>query len=526
MSGSGTSRSIRTAEVSVRSNVRIPAPAVRRTAQSQRVSILTKAVAVSVVLHALCIGAFALRQHRNYGSWGFDFGLYDQVWWLIGQDGVARSSLITVRGLPVWGHHINGVMLLLAPFARMGLPAEFLIVVQAVAVAVGAFPLAWLGRTRSGSSAVGGACAAMYLLNPAVGWLGWVGFHPEALAVSPLLFAAWFAHTRRYGRLAVCVVLALSCREEVGLVVGMLGATWLVRSAVQRWRRGPGAGRLVDVVAAMVTMGTGFGWFVVCSRWLIPSFLGTDAFYIDHFYARFGSSMGEVGVHLATHPGRVVSLAAQPQARTYLLDLFAPLGGLPLVGGSVVAALPQLVATIAADSKWVRDVRFQYTALMIPGLMLAAVEVLSWCWRRRVVVGRIAVGWVLCCSVASALIRGPLPISIAANNWKSSEPARTSLDRAVAMIPDDATIAATDNLVSHLSHRRGVYDFPNPFSWMVYGQTEADAANPNDADWVLVQPAGLSPAHLKTLDSLRASGDFETVFAQDGVLLLHRSPPR
>jgi uncharacterized membrane protein len=487
-----------------------------------RVSPLSKAVVLAAFLHALVIAVLAIRQHHQYGSWGFDFGLYDQVWWLLGQDGPSSASFITVRGMPVWGHHVNAVMLLLAPFARLGLPAEFLLVVQALAVASGAFPLAWLGRSRSGSSAVGGVCAAVYLLHPAVGWLGWVSFHPEALAISPLLFAAWFAYSRRYGRLAVCLLLALSCREEVGLVVGMLGLVWVVRALLSR-RRLPSPNRSwSEVFVAGGTVVAGFGWFVLCSRLIIPAVLGSDAFYIDHFYARFGSSMSEVGVHLATHPGTMVSLATEPQARTYLLDLFVPLGGLPLLGGSVLAAAPQLVATIAADSKWVRDVRFQYTALMLPGLMLASVEVLSGVYRRRRTVGRVVMGWVLVCSVGAALVRGPLPGSVAANNWKRSEPAKVALDKAVALVPPDARVAAADNLVAHLSHRRGVYDFPNPFEWMIFGQSEADAARPTDAEWVLVQPNNLSEKHRAVLDRLVASGSFETVLDEDGVLLLRR----
>jgi uncharacterized membrane protein len=150
-------------------------PKMARAARSnnRRWTRMSELVLLAVVLQAISISALAILQHRSFGSWGFDFAIYDQAWWLIGQDAVSSTSLITMRGMPVWGHHINGVLLLLAPFARLGFGAEFLIVVQAFTLAVGALPLSWLARTKTGSARIGGAFAAMYLLYPAVGWLGW-----------------------------------------------------------------------------------------------------------------------------------------------------------------------------------------------------------------------------------------------------------------------------------------------------------------------------------------------------------------
>jgi uncharacterized membrane protein len=484
-----------------------------------RSSRMTLWVVMCSIGHATLLSALSILQHRNFGSWGFDFALYDQAWWLVGQDGISLDSFMTVRGLPVWGHHINGVLLVLSPFARLGFGAEFLIVIQAFGLASGALPISWLARTKSGSGRIGGVFAAVYLLYPAVGWLGWVSFHPEALAVAPILFAAWFAHSRRYVRMGLCVVLALICREEVGLVIGMLGIAWLFRSLFVR----KGERSKSDMLAAAATIVAGLGWFMLCSRVLIPAALGSDAFYIDHFYAQYGSSMSEVAVHLATHPNTMISLAAKPQARTYLIDLFGPLGFVPLLGAPLLGSVPQLVATVAADSQYVRDVRFQYTALLIPGMMLATIDGVAWAVRRRPKLGKALVSWLVLCTCISAFLRGPLPGSAAFGNWKLTEPNQVALERAVAAIPDDASVAAADNIAAHLSHRRAIYDFPNPFQWMVFGRSEADAASPNAVDWVIVQPDLLNEKYRPVFDRLVSpSGDFDVVFEQGGVVVAQR----
>jgi uncharacterized membrane protein len=494
----------------------------RGVSPGRRRSAVTKMVVLAALVQASVISALAIQQHHNFGSWGFDFALYDQAWWLVGQDGISSTSFMTVRGLPLWGHHINGVLLLLAPFARLGIGAEFLIVVQAFVLAAGAIPLSWLARTKTGSRRSGALFAALYLLYPAVGWLGWVSFHPEALAVTPILFAAWFAHSRRYARLAICVGLALICREEVGLVVGLLGFAWFLRAATV----GHANRRRSDVVAGLLTLIAGLGWFVVCSRILIPAVLGSDAFYIDHFYAQYGNSMSEVALNLATHPTTMVSLASKPQARTYLLDLFGPLGFMPLLGLPLLGATPQLVAIIAADSEFVRDVRFQYTALLIPGLMLAAVDAYAWILRKLPKFGKSAFGWLMICSCLFAFFRGPLPGGVAFGSWKLREPNREALEHAVSVIPADASVAAADNITAHLSHRRAIYDFPNPFQWMVFGRSEADAASPDDVGWIIVEPDKLGEKHRAVYDGIVHSGRWQIVFNEGGVVVARDCSPK
>jgi uncharacterized membrane protein len=487
----------------------------KRRARSKR-GRLTRAVLTMSATHAFILSTLAIIQHRNFGSWGFDLGIYDQAWWLIGQDGISADSFMTMRGLPVWGHHINAVLLLLAPFARLGFGVEFLMIVQNVVLALGALPVAWLARQRSGSDRVGVSYAAMYLLYPALGWLAWVSFHPEALAITPLLFAVWFASSARRLRAVLCLLIALSCRQDIGLVVAGLGAAWLIGACMSSvWRK-------QRMVLGGSSVGLGLGWFYLASNKLIPAALGSEVYYIDRFYARFGSSMGEVALNLAANPGTVVSMSTEPQAQTYLLDLFAPLGFLSMFGLPVLSALPQLLGTIVADSDFIRDVRFQYTAVMIPGLVLGALVAQTWVARRSAALGRVLLVWMLVCTGGSALLRGPVgPGGL--GSWKLSNSQTSAFREAVAMIPHDASVAAADNVAPHLTHRRSVYDFPNPFAWMVFGRSEADAASPSDVNWVVVAPDSLSEKHRTVFDSLIASGGgFEVVFDRDGVVVARR----
>jgi hypothetical protein len=96
---------------------------------------LAPVVAALATIHAGIMLTLALRQHRNFDTYGFDFGIYDQAWWLVGQKG---GGFDTVRGLPIWGHHPNLVLWLLAPFARLGLGNWFLVASQTLVLSLGA----------------------------------------------------------------------------------------------------------------------------------------------------------------------------------------------------------------------------------------------------------------------------------------------------------------------------------------------------------------------------------------------------
>ena len=86
-----------------------------------------------------------VRNHRNFGTWAYDMAIYDQAFWLVSQGG---QTFMTVRGLDVWGHHVNLIAYAFAPFYWLGAGPEFLYVVQNVSIALGALPVYLIAKDR------------------------------------------------------------------------------------------------------------------------------------------------------------------------------------------------------------------------------------------------------------------------------------------------------------------------------------------------------------------------------------------
>jgi hypothetical protein len=92
------------------------------------------------------------------------------------------------------------------------------------------------------------------------------------------------------------------------------------------------------------------------------------------------------------------------------------------------------------------------------------------------------------------------------------------------LIPDDAVVAARSRLVTHLTHRRQVYDFPTPFSASYWGDASLDGQRlpeADDVEFVLEVPDRLSGKAGEIFPQLGDEG-FREVFSRDGVVLLQR----
>ncbi len=185
-------------------------------------------VTALVALMLLYIGVFGTltyQQQSNYGTYGFDMGIYDQGLWLVSH---FKNPFVTIRGLDYFGHHVNIITLLFVPAYWLGAGPHFLYAVETVWLAAGAIPIWLLGRDRLESAWMPLGLSAAYLLYAPLEWINQWQFHPDALIITPLMFAYWLATRQRWGWFWVAVGLALSCKEDAGLAVFALGfCLWL-----------------------------------------------------------------------------------------------------------------------------------------------------------------------------------------------------------------------------------------------------------------------------------------------------------
>ena len=301
-----------------------------------------------------------MERFDRWGTFGFDLGIYDQGTWLLSR---FKDPFVTIRGLELFGHHANIFLLLLVPFYWLGAGPIFLLVVQVLAQASGAIAVFLLARDLLRSKWAGVVLAAALLLNPTYQWLTWEFFHPDAVAIGPLLFAYWAARSKRWRWFTVAAILAVVCKEDLAIAIAILGIIVAFRGDRRR-----GA-----IVAALST-----AYFFFATRVLIPGQNGIGPFY-DSFFGDLGKSPTEVAFNSVRHPTKTWDLANEKDRKNWYFNMFAPWAFVPLLDLRALAvAGGAIFINIVSSFPYTRDYRFHYSAIVVAGCAVATVEAIAW----------------------------------------------------------------------------------------------------------------------------------------------------
>jgi uncharacterized membrane protein len=397
-------------------------------------------VVAGVVVYSAVLSFIAVTRHWNLRTHAVDLALYDQMVWSIVNLGAPYSTLPDLHG---WGDHFTIILYLMAPLYRVAPSVIVMLVVQCVALALGAFAVWGLGRRRLGDDRPAALLAVLFLVNPSLHGINLRDFHPQALAIPLLLAALYFFETERWTLYWGALLLTLCCREDASLPVLGLGA-WALAA-----RRRPWTGAATAALA--------LGWLLVVTRWAIPFFRGETYSHLRR-WGRLGASVSEIVLGMLAQPGEVLGTVLTLARLRYLVAVLAPWAFLPVLGPlALVPTLPTLAANLLSTDPVTFHHRTQYNGYLLPFLALAAIagvrRLTAWKGERAV---RLALGLALI--VATAMTSRTVN-DLMVNRWWPDARTR-DVHALVAMVPPRVVVGADERIVPHLAHRPRVYIFP------------------------------------------------------------------
>ncbi len=461
-----------------------------------------------VAVWSLTFFVLGYLRHKWFGTFAFDLGIYDQGVWLLSQ---LEEPFVTVRGLHLFGHHMNLVLVLFAPLYRLGGGPEVLLAVQTAAQASGAVAIYLLARDRLADRWLALVLAAVLLLNPTYQSLLWEYFHPDTLAIAPVLFAYWAARARRWRWFAVAAVLAVACKEDVALVVAAIGLLIAFRD---------------DRRMGLLTTGLSLLWWLLATRVLMHHFLGGINPFYDTFFGDLGDSFGEVLVNTVARPGTTLDLFTRPDRLSYYVMMFAPVAFLAAASlPTLVVALPLLAVNALTTFPYARDYKYHYSALVLAGIIVATVEGIARLGRTHSA-RRFLAGLAAAASLATTVAWGASPIGVQFQMfWPLEATPRTAVQRtAVDLIPPEDAVSATYMFVPHLTHRAKIYDFPEPWRRVNWGVEGENLHDPGEVRWILVDRRVLGLYERDLVERL-LDGEFVVRYERDGILVAQRVAP-
>jgi uncharacterized membrane protein len=392
------------------------------------------------------VGWLALWRHDEFLSHRYDLGNMVQAVW-----SSAHGRLLEVTDGPTGeqivrlGSHVDPALLLFVPLWWIHSGPEALILGQAAALAAGLYPVVRLALKYTGSGLATALLGGWYLAFPWVIWNAINDVHPVTLAIPLLLYATWFLDEHHLGRFALVAALTLATGELMGLPVAALGVWYAL--CHRRVRAGA-------VIAA-----AGVAWTATCLLVIVPHFNDGRSSRFYSLFERVGGSPLGLLETLVTDPGVVLAELTTSADVIYVTLLLVPTAflalGQPLL---LVGALPQLGVNLLADQSSATQPEFQYVAAIVPFLVAASiVTVARFNGRLRLIAAALPLVAALVCVAA----RPPMPRGDDFLFSARETAARTAAMReAVALVPGDASVTATNRLGAHLSDRRSIYLFP------------------------------------------------------------------
>ncbi|MFC7309572.1 DUF2079 domain-containing protein [Streptomyces monticola] len=451
----------------------------------------------------------SFRRHALLRTHGYDLGIFEQA---VRAYARFEAPLVPLKGpgFNLLGDHFHPILVELVPLYWLWPSPLSLLAAQAALLALAVVPLArWAYRStgRAAAHAVAFGYGASWGIAQTVAF----DFHEVAFAV-PLLALGLEALGRRRWRAAVAwTAPLLLVKEDLGMTLAAVGAYVALK----------GPRRL-----GLCTVAAGMAGSVLQLKVLLP--LANSGGRYDHWERMSGATAPVRDGLLSTLVHLPLDLLT-PQGKPVLLILvLAPTAMLALRSPLVWLALPTLGWRLASGNSlfWLPD--FHYGAVLVPIVFAAFVDALSR-WRgvdhpmaRRHIRATLATVVAVTALTVPSFSFGLL---LRSATWQT--PAHVTAARQVlALIPDGATVAASNRLAPQLTSRCEVVLFPGhpepgtDSDWIVHDRYAADDWPKPTAHW----PHPIDE-QLKALAAARRS--YDVVAERDGITLLHRrtAPP-
>jgi uncharacterized membrane protein len=236
---------------------------------------------------------------------------------------------------------------------------------QATVVSLGVFPVYRIAMDLFGDPRKAAFFAYAFLLYPGLGYVLQFDFHPEVLTIPLLLWAYYFYRKERPLPLAACLALALTCREEIGLVVLTWGLCVIAFDRKPRW------GIPLFLAGSVYSVSVVF--------FAIPYFSGAEQTRFVNRYEHLGPDAGSITRFVAFHPLEALRLSYDGQKVQNLFGHFLPYGFTSFFGFSVLPVyLPTSFLSYFSSSVYQSSIKTHYGSAMFPFLLIGSMLGVRW----------------------------------------------------------------------------------------------------------------------------------------------------
>lgn len=498
-------------------------------------------IAIGLVLvYSAYFSLITILRYRTFFYPGMDLAENAQGMLLLSRMGDMFSSF---RGMHYFGDHLWLLIVLLIPIYKLAPYIETLLVLQSIALAIGAIPLAILTYRKTRQTWMAAVLAGAWVLCPALQNMNLEAYHPEVFATPLLMWAIERADAEKWRAYFILIALAVLAKEDVSLTVFGLGLYMFLAK-----NRRVGA----------FTMGFAVVWFVISMKVLLPYFNNYGFFRNQggHWFSAWWANIFNPKYYMDVFGGQ--------QARQYALHLLAPVGFLALLAPEVLLGLlPSFVVNVMSGNPYLASIDYHYNNQTLPFLYAAvaiglgrlvlskgrafAVNITSQAEgadeisARQVKLpvpryvgpqlARVLAVVLLFASFAGNIAYSQVPVHLWAarvvehRNLLQNSPANRDFPeiQAIADASPKLNISISYGMMAQLSYRDNIYMFPNPFQASLWGVNGENLPDPNIIDMLILDVNLVDGTNLELLNSLVDSGKFRVTKRKGQFLVLEKN---
>lgn len=386
---------------------------------------------------------FTIGRYERYNATGWDLGIFTQLTWNAAHGRFLQNTLAEYNNM--LAIHAPYITVVLAPLFWIWSDPRMLLIAQTVILAAGAWPIARLAGRKFSQPWIPVLFAGLWLLYPSLGWINRWDFHEIAPATTFFAFAFEAADRRAWRQTDVWLILALLCKEEIGMNVAFFAvfAAW----QFGRSRR-----------ASAIWFVVGVAWFFVHAFIIFPTLRHAENGLPIHAARYSWLLSGNLQTIWA-----YISGPDLPLKFGFFIKLFFPVAFICMVNPKpLIAALPTFAFSLLSSYRPQFDIYMHYTAPIIPAIMVSSVYSASQLnqtrWLKRVstraaitvMLGTTLIAWTLDNPILGE--PGTLPIY----GWDAGAHL-DALREVETLIPPDSCVVAENNIEPQYSVRAESY---------------------------------------------------------------------
>lgn len=393
---------------------------------------------------SLLYSLLAVTVHNHFQSQGVDFSIYDQALWLYSR---FQSPFSTITFLYDLADRFRPIMLPISVLYWFSENERVILIFQAIILAAAVFPL-WLLAKRKVSSLLALTLSFAYLNFVGTQAVNAYGFHEMALLPIFLGFLLLFLEKRQWRNYFIALLLCLAVRENVGFLTATIGVWTYIRSR--------------NFKAALATILISVTWSVLAIALIMPA-MGQSNY---GSFVKGGDSLPNALLGYLKDPLLILRSFFLPFEKTMTISWsFLAFGFVPLffppLGVTILYQFASRFLDLMHPIRWTPY--YHYSAELGILMIASTIYGASYLTKKfpKYPMNTFLVAIILLGQIVSTLgLHMPLK-NLLKKNFYAEEPWMANTQKILSMVPRDASVAAQNNLLPHLSHRKSIYLLPD-----------------------------------------------------------------